>query len=809
MLHKLRSLFGLAQPTPAKTQETPDHLLEEGNRLLDQGRLVEAEARYRRASLQAPQKIEILVNLGFVLSELNQPMKALEVLQQIIQIAPHHSDAHYMIGTVALQNNNSTLAVEHFREALTERPDFEFALRDLTRLLLDDSKADEALAILHDCREKCPDSAEILFQIGQITQSLGEPSAATEWFSLALEKQPGHQQAMMGKVSTLHDQGRINDIKQVCTQWVSTLPQYPLAHYLLGNALKLDKRENEAIASWRRSVTLDPAWVDAWVAIGASCVHLRRWDEAIDSYQTALSLKPSDPNCILDLSFALDAIGRTDEAIAHLRHALQIKPDLITAHNNLAIYLAKMGHQEEAIRHLHKAVEQNPQDVALLQNLACQLNDSGHPETAIASLQKALVFDTSNPTTLSLLTFLASHSDNALPEEYLAHAKQFGKVATANATQPYCWSNDLVAVAPRKLRVGFVSGDLRNHPVGYFLESFLPHLDADRIEIFAYPSCPIENELSLRIKPCFSHWKSLVGFSDEAAAEIIHSDAIDVLIDLSGHTAYNRLTLFSWKAAPLQITWLGYWASTGVPEIDYLLADRGCLPPRLIEHFSEKIWYMPDTRMCATPLDTVLTAGPPPAQSNGYPSFGCYQHLAKISSSTLVAWGRIFAALPSARLRLQSKNLHEACYREEILLRLEHVGISQNRVSLHAGSSREKYLQSYAEVDILLDTFPFSGGTTTCEALWVGVPTLTLSGNRMVSRQGAGFLALCGQGQWIARDIDEYVSLAVKHAEQIEALAAIRKNLLTQARPSALFDGPRFATNFVVAIHAMWRDKWG
>jgi protein O-GlcNAc transferase len=624
-----------------------------------------------------------------------------------------------------------------------------------------------------------------------------------------LERQPDHQQAMIGKVTSLHEQGSIDDIMKICAQWVSAFPQDPLAHYLLGNALKLNKKENEAIASWRRSVTLDPTLVDAWIAIGASCIQLCRWGEAMDSYQKALSLKPGDPNCIADLAFALDGIGRTDEAIAHLQHALKIKPDLIAAHNNLALFLAKMGRQEEAIRHLHSAIEKHPQDVSLLQNLACQLNDSGYPETAIASLQKASAIEASDPMTLSLLAFLSSASDAVSPEAYLTQTRLFGKVATAGATRPYNWSNHTVAVAPRKLRVGFVSGDLRSHPVGYFLDSFLHHLDSDRIEIFAYPTYSIEDELSLRIKPCFTHWKPLVGVSDEEAASIIRSDAIDVLVDLSGHTAYNRLMLFSWKAAPLQITWLGYWATTGVSEIDYLLADRGCLPPTLQAHFNEKIWYLPDTRMCAMPLDRDLTAGPTPALANGYPTFACYQHLSKISSTTLSAWGRIFDALPAARLRLQSKNLHEPRYREELLLRLEHVGIPRKRVDLHAGSSREKYLQSHAEVDILLDTFPFSGGTTTCEALWVGVPTLTLAGSRMVSRQGAGFLALCGQAQWIARDIDEYVSLAIGHAAQLDTLTEVRENLRTKARQSALFDGPRFASAFVDAIHAMWRDKWG
>ena len=325
----------------------------------------------------------------------------------------------------------------------------------------------------------------------------------------------------------------------------------------------------------------------------------------------------------------------------------------------------------------------------------------------------------------------------------------------------------------------------------------------------AYPTHPLEDDLTARIKPRFSAWKPLVGLNDEAAARMIHDDGIHVLIDLAGHTAHNRLPVFSWKPAPLQITWLGYFASTGVSEIDYLLADPISVPPSHQAHFTEQIWYLPDTRLCFTPPTETerLAIVPPPVLRNGYITLGCFQNLTKLNDNVLAIWARILRGLPNARLRLQSKQLNSEAMRSSTLQRMASVGIPLSRVVLHGQTTREDYLAVHAEIDIILDTFPYPGGTTTCEALWMGVPTLTLAGDTLIERQGACMLTCAGLGNWVAGDMDDYVSLALRHAADVEGLTQLRLGLRQQVLASPLFDAPRFAMHLEEALYDMWRSK--
>jgi protein O-GlcNAc transferase len=280
-----------------------------------------------------------------------------------------------------------------------------------------------------------------------------------------------------------------------------------------------------------------------------------------------------------------------------------------------------------------------------------------------------------------------------------------------------------------------------------------------------------------------------------------------VLLDLSGHTAKNRLPMFAWKPAPVQVSWLGYFASTGVAEMDYLLADATGVPHQHQSHFSETVWYLPDTRLCFTPPNTDLAVTPLPSLSNGFVTFGCYQNLAKVTDEVLNVWGRIFAALPQARLRLVSKYLKDPSVVAQLQLRLQQCGIAASRISLHGAIPRQDYLASHAGVDMVLDTFPYPGGTTTCESLWMGVPTLTLAGDTLLSRQGASLMTAAGLPDWIATSEDDYVAKAIAFSQNVPQLATLRAGLREQVRTSPLFDAPRFAKHFEQALWEMWQAK--
>jgi protein O-GlcNAc transferase len=432
------------------------------------------------------------------------------------------------------------------------------------------------------------------------------------------------------------------------------------------------------------------------------------------------------------------------------------------------------------------------------------LKDLGQTEEALSSYRRALAIKPDFIDAQSNLLYALNHTAYTT-EEHLEEARKYGSMVSAKAGSRFsAWQ---CAEHPQRLRVGMVSGDLHSHPVGYFLENLLAHIDGTRVELTAYPTDTTADTLTERIQPRFAAWKPLVGLSDEAAARMIHADGIQVLIDLSGHTAGNRLPVFAWKPAPVQVSWLGYWATTGVAAVDFFLADRTGVPEGLRGNFTETVWYLPDTRLCFSPPEFDVPVAPLPALQNGSVTCGCFQNLSKVGDEVLAEWGRIFAALPRAKLRLQCKQLGEPAQAQRMALRLQRAGIAPERVTMHGAVDREQYLAAHAGVDVILDTFPYPGGTTTCEALWMGVPTLTLAGDSLLARQGASLLTAAGLQEWIASSKEDYVSKAIDFAEDLTRLSDLRAGLRPQVAASPLFDASRFAKNFEDALWGMWEQN--
>jgi predicted O-linked N-acetylglucosamine transferase (SPINDLY family) len=353
--------------------------------------------------------------------------------------------------------------------------------------------------------------------------------------------------------------------------------------------------------------------------------------------------------------------------------------------------------------------------------------------------------------------------------------------------------------------VGLVSGDFNNHPVGFFLENVLAHLDTARIELVAYATQRTCDDLTARIMPFFSAWRHLEGVGDEAAAHLIHDDGVHILIDLAGHTAHNRLPVFAWKPAPVQVSWLGYSSTTGVAEIDYILGNPHSTPAGEAHHFTETIWQLPETSLCFSVPDANLEVAPLPAQANGFITFGCFNNLAKLNDEVVLLWARILQALPTSRLFLKNKQLGESSVRMTLLDRFAAHGISEERLLLEGRSPRSEYLRAYNGVDIVLDPFPFPGGTTTVEGLWMGAPFITRQGDRFIAHQGEMIAHNTGLlSDWIARDYDDYVAKATYFSSNLEYLAGLRAILRRHLQLSPLFNAARFARHLEWALWEMW-----
>jgi len=339
--------------------------------------------------------------------------------------------------------------------------------------------------------------------------------------------------------------------------------------------------------------------------------------------------------------------------------------------------------------------------------------------------------------------------------------------------------------------------------VGYFLQAWLKRLDPTRVQLHAFSTQADVDALTQAIRPCFAAWTSITALDDAQAAQCVRDQKIDVLLDLSGHTAHNRLALFARRAAPVQVSWLGYFATTGLQAMDYLLSDWACSPAGSAELFTETVWRLPATRLCFAPPDAAPPVAGLPALQRGFVTFGCFQTTSKLNDAVLAAWAHILRAVPTARLRIQSTRLGNADEKDRLAARLGALGIAAQRIDLHGRAPRTAYLAAHAGVDIILDTFPYPGGTTTCEALWMGVPTLTLAGDRLIARQGAGLLHAAGLDDWVVADDHAYVQQAVQRASDMQGLAQLRASLRGRVAASALCDAQAFARDMTQALEAM------
>ena len=334
----------------------------------------------------------------------------------------------------------------------------------------------------------------------------------------------------------------------------------------------------------------------------------------------------------------------------------------------------------------------------------------------------------------------------------------------------------------------------------------LSHFDRTRFEICAYTTNSVEDKKTLIFKALFDSYKSLVGLSDEEAANLIHADGVQILIDLSGHTALNRLTVFAYKPAPVQASWLGYFASTGVKEIDYLIGDPYVTPPHEESHFCEIIKRLPETYFCFTPPDVDVQVKTLPAVNNGFITFGCFNNFTKVNETVISLWARILHSVEGSKIFMKTGQLKDPAVVAETIALFAKYGAPAERLLFEGESSLKEYFESYNKVDIALDPFPFPGGTTSAQALWMGVPVLTIKGNRFISHNGETIAHNSGQGEWIAENEDDYLAKAIRFASDIPALARLRSGLRTQVLASPLFDAQRFARNFETAMLEIWEN---
>lgn len=532
------------------------------------------------------------------------------------------------------------------------------------------------------------------------------------------------------------------------------------------------KRYIEAVSLARSMTESFPYYGFGWKVLGVAFKQMGRNADALAPMQKAAALLPDDAGAHNNLGIVLKDLGQLDDAVASYRRALEIKPDFVEAHSNLGTSLRDLGQLDGAVASYRRALEIKPGFAMAHKNLGILFQRLGQLAAAIESFYQALALKPDDADAHSSLIFTLdlSEANQALLQ---AERRRWDQAHAAHLIERRAHDNSTDPV--RRLRIGYVSADLKRHSAPMVFGALLFQFDSSRFEVFAYSNSAVEDSYTERFKQSVSRWRNIVGQSDEAVAELIRQDGIDILVDLSGHSAGNRLLVFARKPAPIQITAWGYALSTGMGAMDVFFADPVLVPPEEKPFYTEEVRYLP----CAVGaffLDEFPEVNALPALSGKGITFGSFNRLTKISEQAYALWVQVLLATPNSQLLLKSADFDVPATRHRVAERFSQAGIAPERIIMQGGTSWHDHMAAFNRIDITLDPFPHGGGVTTLEGIMMGVPVVTLRWPTTAGRVSASILTALGLTGWVAETPEQYVEIAIQKAQDLPALAELRKD---------------------------------
>ncbi len=707
------------------------------------------EHRTSRAPARSPaaDAVERSLAKGIAHREAGRFQKARSSLQRVLDAAPGHAGAHFELGVLASRTEAPGPAVPHFVAALRaepEQPRYWLALA-VTLLVL--NRIGEARALMEQFRKRGVDDDASRLVVREF---------ADHAFARGQER------------------------------------------YNAGDLTAAEILADLAIG-------VDETHANATHLAGAVAANKGRTEQAFDLFSIAIYREPGNAAYFSSLGAVLITMKDYAGALSALERAIDLDPDLAIAHANLSGVYQRIMQHGAAVTHAQRAVALDPGLSNAHNNLGCSLKSLGRLEEAIASFDRALESDPGHVTAHSNRLFAKLYIESVPHADYAADARRFGARFADPLLRRRPFAND--RDPNRRLRVGFVSGDLCTHAVVRFLEPFLQHLDRGQFEPRAYMTQAAEDAVSARLRTLFDGWHNIAGLDDDEAADLIEGEGIDILLDLAGHSAGHRLLVFARKPAPVQITWIGHPATTGLRAIDYRLTDEYLDVTGVTESLhTEALWRLPGVAGTYAAHDTIpAVRAHPPFEDNGFVTFGVMNRFEKIGDNALAAWAEILRALPDARLFMVVADVETAAIRAQVEARLSMAGIPLDRVRLHPRVNA--YFELYYEFDIGLDPFPYNGGTTSFDTLSMGVPYIALRGGHAAARVGASILQVLGLEELAAETPADYAARAIALARDPDRLRAIRSDLRERIFSSPLMDQTRFAGEVGDAFRAMWQ-RW-
>ena len=748
----------------------PAQVLAQAARHQQSGQLAEAERLYRQVLTQDPTTAQALHLLGTVAIQAGNPAPAIQLIGDAIRRDRTQAAFHANLAEAYRLTGDLAQAIASNERALQLQPKLVGPHANLGAIHYQQRDWAKAVACYRQVVRLAPDDSAARIALGRALRQTGKPTEAEACFRRAVRNEPdnGPAHALLGLA--LLDQRKTEEAKTEFEAALRINPSDANAHNYLGTVLKETHQWPEAEQHLREAARLDPSLAAAHNNLGALLLDQGRHAESIDALKRATELDPQSFQAHCNLARALDEIGQLDAAVAAAQRTIELNPEFAYGYANLGTSLKNLGRLDEAFDAYRTGIRLDPQGAYQHSDLIYSLNFHGGFDAA---------------------TIFAEHR---------AWGRAHADPLTA-AARPH--TND--RTPDRRLRIGYVSAHFCAHAVNYFTEPILASHDHQDVEVFCYSNGAKHDETNQRLRTYADHWREILPLDEEQAAKLVRDDKIDVLVDLSGHIGGNRLLLFARKPAPVQMTYIGYQNTTGMQAMDYRLTDQWSDQPGETDAYhTEKLIRLPQSFFCYRPSPDAPPVGPLPATSNGFVTFGSFNNFAKITPEVLATWARILQAVPGSRFVLLA-HLADSLRAHVMRIMAEH-GVGEDRLTFVSRCPRPEYLEHIGQVDVALDPFPFNGHTTTCDALWQGVPVVALAGTTYASRFGSSALVNLGLEDLIADSPERYHAIAVALANDVNRLTTLRVELRDRMQESCLLDFAGFTRHLETAYRQAWTD---
>ncbi|MGD0464813.1 MAG: tetratricopeptide repeat protein [Tepidisphaeraceae bacterium] len=769
------------------------------------GRLGEAEGLYRHILQAEPENAEALHRLGVLAIQTQNHQAAIELIGRAAEIRPASAIVHASLGQALSAAGRSGEAIVAFQRSLELRPDLLDALFGLGLALQAVGRREEAALAYQRLLELHPDFVGGHNNLGNVLFALGRVEEAVAAYRRAVDLQADYVESIGNLGSALAALKRTEEAVAMFRRGLLLQPDAPLICNNLGNALCGLKRYDEAIELLRRALELKPDFAQAAFNLGNALNGRGKYAEAVEQFRRAIALDPAMVDAHNNLGNALQMLGDYKAAAEAYVAALNCKPDFVVAYNNLGSVLRRVGKLDESIAALRQAIKMQGEFHQAHCNLGNSLKDAGRLDDAIECYRRAVELKASDHASHSNLVFAVQYHPDYDSAAILREALRWNVLhAQPLRHEIKAHENPGAPGRDRRLRVGYVGADFREHCQSLFTIPLLSNHDRKEFEVFCYAHVSRPDARTERIRGLCDGWQSIVGMTDAEVAQKIREDRIDILVDLTMHMSLGRLLVFARKPAPVQVAWLAYPGTTGLSAMDYRLTDPYLDPPGMHDHdYCEKSIRLPDTFWCYDPLSEEIEIGELPALRDGRVTFGCLNNFCKASPLALELWARVLRAVEGSRFILLAA---PGGHRQTVVDFFQSRGIEGDRLEFVEFQARQEYLKVYRRIDIGLDTLPYNGHTTSLDSMWMGVPVVSRVGNTVVGRAGWSQLCNLDLKELAAQGDEEFVKIAVDLASDLQRLKELRKSLRGRMQRSPLMDAPRFARSVESAYREMWKS---